>query len=459
VRHPTVSVIVLNYNGLRYMDDCFGSLSQLDYPAGRVELVLADNASSDGSVDHVREHFPHVRIIQFDRNYGFSAGNNRAAAQSQSEFVAFLNSDMRVEPRWLAGLVEALDRENEPNVICSASKALNWNGQLMDFAGILLSFLGHGRADGYHDPDTAAYDHLRYILAPLGGAMLIDRQVFLEIGGFDQDFFMYFEDIDLGWRLWVLGYKVVFAPQSICYHVHFGSSSQQSQARIHYLYERNALYTIIKNYEQRYLERVLPVALLMQLKRAYLHGQTSGVDMDRCRLGLDPFGPPAPAPVVYDARYYLREAWQVLRNGGLLALARKVLDELDRRRGRPVPQFMPSEVASRQQSAYWIQQAHVAATNDVIEAYPSLMEKRADIQQRRRRTDLEIFKSVRALSFDVCFDTPEYRQAQQRLIELFGIKELFGEVFDPDVPFALSTQGDGSVSSQQAGEDGGGASR
>jgi GT2 family glycosyltransferase len=445
VHHPTVSVIVLNYNGLQYMEDCFGSLSQLDYPVERVELVLADNASNDGSVEYVRERFPHVRIIQFDRNYGFCTGNNRAAAQSQSEFVAFLNSDMRVEPRWLAGLVEALDQENEPDVICSASKALNWNGESIDFAGILLSFLGHGRADGYCDPDTTAYDHLRYILAPFGGAMLIDRQVFLEAGGFDEDFFMYFDDIDLGWRLWILGYKVVFAPQSVCYHVHFGSSSKQPHAKIHYLYERNALYTIIKNYEQCYLAQVLPVALLMQFKRAYLHGQISGVDMDRCRFGLDTPGPPTPAPVAYDGRYYLREAWQTLRQGGLLALARRVLDELDRRRGLPVPEFAPSEVASRQHPSYWVQQAHITAVNDVIEAYPGLMEKRVYIQQHRRRTDRDIFESVRALSFDVCIDTPEYQQAQQHLIEMFGIKELFGEVFDPGIPFVLRAPKDESM--------------
>ena len=87
------------------MEDCFTSLSQLDYPADRVELVLADNASGDGTVAYVREHFPGVRILEFEENYGFCAGNNRAAALSQSEFVAFLNPDMRVEPHRLSGLM------------------------------------------------------------------------------------------------------------------------------------------------------------------------------------------------------------------------------------------------------------------------------------------------------------------------------------------------------------------
>jgi GT2 family glycosyltransferase len=440
VEYPTVSVIVLNYNGLRYMEDCFASLGQLDYAAHRLELVLADNASTDGSVDYVREHFPDVRIIQFDRNYGFCEGNNRAAAQVQSSHLAFLNSDMRVAPGWLTGLVQALG--DEPGVVCSASKVLTWDGKAIDFGGLLLSFLGHGRADGYHNPDLAAYDRVRYILGPIGGAMLIERKVFLEVGGFDEAFWAYFDDIDLGWRLWLLGYKVVFAPASICYHVHFGSTSDQPQAKMVYLYERNALYTIIKNYEQQYLDRVLPLALLLQARRAYLYGEMSGVDMDRCRLGVNQEGEPAAEPTRYDTRYYLGEGWRILRDDGPRAVMRKVREEMDRRRGHPIARIIPPDLAPRGQPFYWIQQAHLAATNDVISSWPDLMQKRAEIQNRRRRSDREIFQTVRALSFDVCFDSPEYRHTQQLLMELFGIEELFGEIYDPGIPFALRTQGD-----------------
>lgn len=433
--YPTVSVIVLSYNGRQYLEDCFASLFRLDYPPERLELVLADNASTDGSAAYVQERFPGVRIIRFDRNYGFCGGNNRAAAQCSSEFVAFLNQDMRVEPGWLAGLVEALG--DEPEVVCAASKVLTWDGQALDFAGLLLSFLGHGRAAGYHEPDLTAYDQVRYILGPMGGAMLINRQIFLQVGGFDEDFVAYFDDIDLGWRLWILGYKVVLAPQSLCYHVHYGAFSRQPPARLHYLYERNALYTILKNYEDRYLERVLPLALLLQFKRAYQLGEMAGLEMDRCRFGLGGGEPPAPPPIRYDARYYLREAWRTLYSGGPAALWRKVREELVRRRGQPLGQFLPTETAATQQPAFWQQQACLAAMNDAIENWGTILEKRAAIQARRRRSDLEIFTTVRALSFDVCFDTPEYRRTQQRFMEIFGIRELFGEAFDPEIPFAL----------------------
>lgn len=432
--YPTVSVIVLTYNSRQHVEDCFRSLDQLDYPAERLELILADNASHDGTVAYVREQFPQVRILHFEENYGFCGGNNRAAAQADAEFVAFLNADMRVERGWLAGLVEALD--GEPGAVCSASKVLTWDGQALDFAGLLISFLGHGRADGYHETDLAAYDGVRYILGPIGGAMLIKRQLFLDIGGFDEDFVAYFDDVDLGWRLWILGHKVVFAPQSLCYHVHYGSFSKQPPAKIHYLYERNALYTIIKNYEQRYLDRVLPLALLLQAQRAYLYGTMSGIDMERCRFRLGHSAPPASLGR-YDAGYYWSEAWRTLRSDGLLALLRKILDELARRQNGSATSLLPSEAAILQQPAFWIQQAHLAAAADAMENYGSLLEKREQIQQNRRRSDKEIFQTVRALSFDVCFDTPEYREIQQRAIELFHIPELFGEIYDPDVPFTL----------------------
>jgi GT2 family glycosyltransferase len=436
MKYPTVSVIVLSFNSLRYMEPCFTSLGLLDYPEDRLELVLADNASGDGSVEYVQEHFPEVRIIRFSQNHGFCGGNNRAASQSQSEFVAFLNPDMRVDPYWLKGLVEKIGSESD--VVCASSKILDWEGSRIDFGGTLLQFLGHGRADGYQDPDLGAYDQVHYILAPCGGAMLIDRRLFLKVGGFDEDFAAYFEDVDLGWRLWILGHKVVLAPKSICYHVHFGSFSKQPEAKLQYLYERNALYTIIKNYEQRYLDRVLPLALLLQARRAYLFGQISGIDPEvpRFSLGAAPVASTA-VPAGYDARYYLRETWHTLRNEGLSALRSRILEELGRRRRRPAgPETVSPGLASQQQSLFWIQQAYLAATNDVVENYAALMERRARIQGERRRADQEIFETVRALSFDVCLNRPEYRQTFQAMLELFGIQELFGEVFDPEIPFA-----------------------
>jgi GT2 family glycosyltransferase len=428
-------VIVLNWNGVQYLDDCFCSLRNLDYPADRLEFVLADNGSVDGSTALIREQHPWVRVIELGENLGFSVANNRAVAQVESDYVAFLNNDVRVEPGWLVGLVDALS--GDPAAICASAKMLTWDGKRIDFGGTVLSFLGHGRAAGHQDSDIAAYDDVRYILAPCGGAMLIDRRVFVDAGGFDEDFKLTFEDLDLGWRLWLLGHKVVFAPQAVCYHYHFATVGRQSPATRNYLYGRNALYTIIKNYEQRYLERVLPLALLLHLERIYLLMEMSGIDTNRARYQLGFSGDCGTHPTPrYDAQYYMREAWRTLNEEGLTALLRKGLDEVDRRRGRPVPPRFASPQAAVETPPFWQAVAELAAANDAIDVLAKMMEKRAAIQARRRRSDEEIFHTVGALSFDVCFDTDEYRRAQQALIEVLGIPELFGEAYDPTVPFA-----------------------
>ena len=431
----TVSVIVLNYNGMQHLESCFTALGRLDYPRDQVELMLIDNGSIDGSTEYVRGTFPLVRIIEYGENLGFSAAYNRAAVQVDTGFVAFLNNDVRVEPGWLNGLFDALD--SELGAVSASAKMLTWDGSQIDFGGTLLSFLGHGRAAGYHDSDLAAYDGVGCILAPCGGAMLIDRRVFLDVGGFDEDFGLTFEDLDLGWRLWVLGHVVVYAPKSVCYHHHFATVGRRPPAAMNYLYGRNSLYTIIKNYEQRYLERVLPLALMLHLKRVYQFAQMSGLDMDGARYLLGSGGTLRAEPAgVYDARYYLREAWTTLRAEGLIALLRQGLDEVDRRRGRFVPPREVSPESAIETLAFWQSMAELAAASDAVDHLGNMMEKRAQIQARRQRSDADIFRRVRALSFDVCFDTPEYRRAQAALIEIMDIPGLFGEMYDPGVPFA-----------------------
>jgi hypothetical protein len=164
-----------------------------------------------------------------------------------------------------------------------------------------------------------------------------------------------------------------------------------------------------------------------------------GVDMDQCRFRLTGEGRAdrsTTPPARYGAGYYLRQAWRTLREDGPRALARQVRDELGRRRGHTsgAAASPPGTIGG---TPFWTQQAHLAATNDVLENLDALMAKRAEIQARRQRSDREIFDTVPALSFDVCFDTEEYRQTQQRLVELFDMPELFGEVYDPEIPFAL----------------------
>lgn len=329
---PTVSVIVLNYNGKRHLETCFPSLLDLRYPKERLELVMVDNDSRDGSVEFMRRNYPAVRVIRNPENYGFAKGNNIGARESTGQYIAFLNNDSRVDPDWLMELVKPLSVDLD--TVCVASKILSWDGKAVDFVGGKLNFYGYGFHVDYGAPYIDKYyDEDKFVPAPCGGAMLIDRAVFLQCGGFDEDFFAYFEDVDLGWRLWVLGYSVVLASKAIAYHKHHGTSSTIADHRRRVAFERNSFYTIFKNYQQENLNRVLPMALLMSAKRG-LHDSE-----------IDPHN----------------FSWKAGQDGSVL---------------KKVP---------------GLGLACLVAMDQFVANLPRMLEKRQWIQERRRRTDEEIF--------------------------------------------------------------------
>jgi len=428
---PAISVLVLNFNGLKHLEPCFSSLLQLDYPADKLELVLVDNHSSDGSVEFMQAHFPSVKIICHPQNYGFSKGNNLGAEQVQGKFVAFLNNDMRVDGRWLIELVQPLLRT--PDVICAGSKILSWNGEYIDFAGSAANILGHGFQEGWGEPPEA-YGEEKLILAPCGGAMLIDRQVFLQVGGFDEDFFAYFEDIDLGWRLWVMGYQVAYAPRSIAYHVHHAWWGSVSSAKTTVLYERNALWTMFKNYDEETLHRILPMALLLYLRRAYLAADVNVAAFRSESVEVAPqlyAEAPRPKPPAYDATYYVHETLRTLKNEGVSGLWRKTVAEMRRRRRsllsrRPPVPSRHARYPARPGHVFVDRRAvsHLVAADDIVRGLDHLMEKRRIVQSRRRRPDREIFSILRR-PFVSDNPNPHYMQTMDALVAACGLRDLF----------------------------------
>jgi GT2 family glycosyltransferase len=256
---PNVSVVVLNYNGRKHLEPCFRSLQRLDYPEEALELILVDNASSDGSVELTRTRFPDVRVVTNEENLGFAAGNNVGAVAATGDYVVFLNNDMTVEPGFLRGLVDVLgDRR-----VCAGAKILDWSGSRVDFAGAAAHFAGYAYQEGFRKPAHRYADQKPApSLFACGGAMLIERKVFLEVGGFDEDYFIYYEDLDLGWRLWVLGYEVWYAPEAVVHHRHHGTMDGFADARKRVLYTRNALASAFKNYGDENVGGVFSAALL-----------------------------------------------------------------------------------------------------------------------------------------------------------------------------------------------------
>jgi GT2 family glycosyltransferase len=383
---------------------------------------MVDNGSRDGSTEYVKAHFPRVRVISVPQNLGFARGNNLGAEQARGEYLAFLNNDTRVHPDWLIELVRAVSEKED--AVCAGSRILSWDGKKIDFIGGAMNFHGMGFQIDYGKEYQGGHEEDKESLFACGASMLIRRDVFLDCGGFDGHFFAYYEDVDLGWRLWVLGHKVVFAGKSVAYHRHHGSTRHLPEARRLLLRERNALYSIIKNYEPETLDRVLPVALLLLIKRVYLR---SGVDPSSYRLEPQPVAPaPEESSSPYTMGYYYREAWRTVREAGLGSLWGRIAAEMRRRSPAlilPVRYTMRRLLAG-QETVPKSALSPIIAVSDLIKHYPTLWKEREKIQASRKRSDKEISRLF-ARPFQVGYFDRRYEQDQGRLVQTFGLDQLW----------------------------------
>lgn len=219
----------------------------------RVEYVLVDNGSSDGSVEFVRQRFPAVKVFALGRNEGFAPALNRAARAYDSEWLCFLNNDVRVHVDWLANLMHAAHRTDAP---CFASHLMDWQGKQTQFAGGWINLFGKG----FESSEVRALQPYEVFFA-CGCGMMIRRDVFLEAGGFDDEYFMIYEDVDFGWRLRLLGYPVYMVPDAKVMHRGHASLDEIPYPRKAIFFERNSLATLYKNLSEENLAVILPLAL------------------------------------------------------------------------------------------------------------------------------------------------------------------------------------------------------
>lgn len=359
----SVAVVIVNLNGAEHLRSCLDSLLVQDYPAELLDILVVDNGSTDGSLELLARDYPNVRVLPQGTNTGFSPAVNTGARAADAECLVLLNNDARVEPDFVRELVRGYDPAS--GAVCVGAHIVSWDGSTLDFGEGAVNFYGMGQQLGFGTPiATAAIEDGRELLFACGGAMLVDRRIFLDSGGLDEDFFAYFEDVDFGWRLWVLGYRVVLAAKAKAYHKMHGTSSRFPLHQRFLLYERNALRTIIKNYDDANLSAVLAPALLLLVKRALLRG------------GL----PRAP----YDI-------------GG------------DGASTEAVPR---------------ISLAHLHAIGDVVDGLDELYARRALIQRARRRPDTEILPRFNRPLWPVLPERP-YLEASDRVTGAFGLDQLF----------------------------------
>jgi GT2 family glycosyltransferase len=266
---PEITVVIVTCNGRALLDDCLASLDDQDYPASRVEVLVHDNGSDDGTAAWLARERPRVRVVAGSSNEGFAAPNNRAAEAAASPLLCLVNNDMRFATTFLRELVEA---RAASGAACVGARILTSDGARIEFDGGTMNFYGHG-APWRHGADASAHAGERTprdSLFASGGAMLVDRAAFRDAGGFDESYFAYFEDVDLGWRLWALGERCAHAPAAIAYHREHGSEHLLGPGRRMTLLERNALLSTYKNYEPERGARVFACALALAAERAGL---------------------------------------------------------------------------------------------------------------------------------------------------------------------------------------------
>ncbi|MGA1835558.1 glycosyltransferase [Herbiconiux sp. 11R-BC] len=264
-----VSVVIVNFRGADDTIECVSQLGAVDWPAGKLDVVVVENGSGDDSLARLTAAFAgdeRVRVIESAVNLGFAGGSNLGAREARGEFVAFLNSDAKPHASWIHGALEQFDAS--PAVAAVGSKVLDWDGKVVDFVGGSLTWFGMGYKDHENQPDDERFAQPRDILYGTGSALFVRASTFAEVGGFDERFFMFYEDVDLGWRLNLLGYRVRFAPASVVYHRHHASMRSFGPYRESYLLERNALATLYKNLSAENLAKFLPGAMALLARRA-----------------------------------------------------------------------------------------------------------------------------------------------------------------------------------------------
>ncbi len=263
-----VSVLVLSWNGRQHLEACLPALRQQQAPGCEWETLVLDNGSTDGTVEWLRRQHPEVRLLASPVNLGFCAGNNRLVKAADGDAVVLLNNDTRPRPGWLAALVDAL--ASAPDDVAAISGRIDdWGGEHLDFARGLMTFDGHAFQQDFGRPLAAVELPAAgaELLFGCGGNMIVRRDSFLAAGSFDESYFAYLEDVDLGWRLWSGGERILFAPEAAVHHRSMATSQLLGAFHRGFLYERNAFLTAYKNYQAGRWEELMPAVLLTLIHR------------------------------------------------------------------------------------------------------------------------------------------------------------------------------------------------
>jgi GT2 family glycosyltransferase len=259
---PTVSIIVLNYNGKQYLENCFDSLAKISYPKSRLEVILVDNASSDSSVAYVRQKYPWVNVANLNKNFGFTGGNNAGVNLAKGEYVVFLNNDVMVAENWLTELIKVV--LTNPNAILTSKSLFIDEPEIIDHVGSKATIIGRSFCLNFGRKDNKLEKSPKFVVQPYGASMLVKKAVFEKMGRFDEDYFTSLEDTDFGLRAWLYGYEIMYVPTSVFYHVGGGTGgwgNKTSDIMIFHV-TKNSYLNILKNYDFYHTVQGVTISLL-----------------------------------------------------------------------------------------------------------------------------------------------------------------------------------------------------
>jgi GT2 family glycosyltransferase len=236
-----LSVVIPHWNAVAFLPTCLTALANQTYPA--LEVIVVDNASSDGSQAYVREHHPDVQLIELDHNAGFTGACNAGMRAAQGVYICLLNNDTEVMPTWAAAVVEAFQRDSRIGAVASKMLLFDQRDHIHT-VGDFFTVDGQAGNRGVWERDDGQYDQEEYVFGACGGSSTYRRVMLDAVGLLDDDFFFLLEDIDLAWRAQLTGWRCLYTPHAIVYH-HLSASGGGKTAS--YYNGRNLIFVLVKN--------------------------------------------------------------------------------------------------------------------------------------------------------------------------------------------------------------------
>ena len=251
-----ISVVIPNWHGIEIIGDAIKSLQNQTIG---VDIIVVENASTDGSYEYLKDNFPDIKILRNKKNLGFDGGVNtgiRYSLKKGYKYIALLNSDAVVDKKWAEMLVKHL--EPNPNTGIVASKIVTRDGKYIDSVGDYYTIWGLAYPTGRGEKDTGQYEKSKYVFGGSGGASMYRAKLFKDIGIFDEDFFAYYEDIDISFRAQLAGWKVWYEHSAVTYHATNSTSKKMASGFMTYQTLKNMPWVLWKNVPLRFLPQTIP---------------------------------------------------------------------------------------------------------------------------------------------------------------------------------------------------------